>query len=145
MLLNHYPHSDIINYSDFDIFEGRHIMEKFKDFGDVLAKARKQKHLKQSELATLLNERGVSVTNQAISKWETGKVVPNAIQFLALCDIYGIDDALYFFSNGQAGKGSGHTGDVYDEVLSGLNKKGRKMAIEMIHALSESSKYAQKT
>ena len=95
--MNRYPHSDIINYSDFDIFEGRHIMEKFKDFGDVLAKARKQKHLKQSELATLLNEHGVSVTNQAISKWETGKVVPNAIQFLALCDIYGIDDALYFF------------------------------------------------
>ena len=120
-------------------------MEKFKEFGDILAKARKQKHLKQSELAALLTERGLAVTYQAVSKWETGKVVPNAIQFLTLCDIYGIDDALYFFSNGQAGNGARHTGDAYDEVLSGLNKKGRKMAIEMIRVLSESSKYAQKT
>ena len=119
-------------------------MEKFEGFGDSLVKARKRKHLNQRELTKLLNERGVLVKYPAICKWEKGKVVPNAIQFLILCDICGIDDALSFFSNGQAGNSSGHKIDAYDEVLSGLNPKGRKMVMELIRILRENPKYAQK-
>ena len=106
-------------------------MDKFKDFGVTLTKLRKRKHIKQSELAALLADRGISVTNQAISKWETGKTVPNAIQFLIICDIYGVEDVMSCFSDG-------HTG-----FLSGLNADGRKMALELIQVFGESEKYSQ--
>ena len=56
-------------------------MEKFKNLGETFTKLRKEKNLLQSEVAALLEERGISVTNQGVSKWETNKVVPNAIQF----------------------------------------------------------------
>ena len=119
-------------------------MDKFKDFGVTLTKLRKRKHIKQSELAALLAERGISVTNQAISKWETGKIVPNAIQFLIICDIYGVEDVMSCFSNDQEGKLSRRKTAGHEEMFSGLNENGRKMVTELIQVLSESARYAQR-
>ncbi len=119
--------------------------DKFKDLGEILTKLRKKKHIRQADLAALLAERGVTVTNQAISKWETGKAIPNAIQFLNLCDIYGINDVLYYFSKGQAGGVVSKMDGRRVNVFSGLNSDGRKMVFELIEVLSESSKYAQRT
>lgn len=144
-----YPNSDIIAYGFIIQYvlipsERPCTMEKFKNFGDTLTKLRKRKHIKQTELAALLAERGVTLTNQAISKWETGKAIPNAIQFLILCDIYEVDDVLACFSNGQAGGVNRRKDDGREEVLSGLNSDGRKMVTELIQVLSESSRYAQR-
>ena len=104
--------------------------EKFKCLGETLTKLRKEKNLLQSEVAALLEERGISVTNQGVSKWETNKVVPNAIQFLNLCDILGIEDVMSTFSDGYTG------------FQSGLNADGRKMVTELIHFLSENPKFS---
>ena len=104
--------------------------EKFKCLGETLTKLRKEKNLLQSEVAALLEERGISMTNQGVSKWETNKVVPNAIQFLNLCDILGVEDVMSTFSDG-------HTG-----FQSGLNAEGRKMVTELIHFLSENPKFS---
>ena len=68
---------------------------------------------------------------KAISKWETGAALPNAVQFLNLCDILGVEDVMSCFSDG-------HTG-----FLSGLNADGRKMALELIQVFGESEKYSQ--
>jgi len=106
-------------------------MDKFENLGDTLTFLRKQKNLQQTELAAMLNERGIKVTNHAISKWEKGYVIPNAVQFLNLCDIFGVEDVLGCFSDGHAG------------ILSGLNRDGREMATELIHVLGESARYAQ--
>lgn len=111
-------------------FERRDPMEKFKNLGETLTKLRKEKNLLQSEVAALLEERGISVTNQGVSKWETNKVVPNAIQFLNLCDILGIEDVMSTFSDGYTG------------FQSGLNADGRKMVTELIHFLSENPKFS---
>lgn len=61
-----------------------------------------------------LDELGFGVTNQAVSKWEKGATLPNARQFLAICDVLGIEDIRGTFS-GTGG-----------ELLAGLNREGAR-------------------
>ncbi len=108
-------------------------MDKFKNLGETLTRLRKEKNMLQSDVAELLEQRGISLTNQAISKWETDKVIPNAIQFLNLCDILGVEDVMSTFSDGYTG------------FQTGLNTEGRKIVTELIHFLSENPKFSQKS
>lgn len=55
------------------------------DIGKFIAKCRKDKQLTQAQLAELLN-----VTDRAVSKWETGKCMPDSSIMLTLCEILGI-------------------------------------------------------
>lgn len=50
-----------------------------------IAKCRKEKKLTQAQLAEKLN-----ITDRAVSKWETGKSMPDASIMLELCEILGI-------------------------------------------------------
>ena len=50
--------------------------------GKFIAACRKQENLTQALLAEKLN-----ITNRAVSKWETGKALPDSSIMLALCDI----------------------------------------------------------
>ena len=59
-------------------------MDQFKT-GKFIAECRKQKKLTQMQLAEKLN-----ITDKAISKWETGKAMPDSAIMLELCDILGI-------------------------------------------------------
>ncbi len=101
------------------------------DIGNVLYRLRTEKKISQRALALLLCEKGVEVTNQAVSKWENGTTQPSAAQFIALCDILGVYDVVGEFS----GKKSG--------VLSGLNSRGREMAREYIELLRSNDKYSE--
>jgi len=56
------------------------------ELGERIARARRERHRTQGELAEALAERGVRVQTAAVSKWEKGDSVPNAYQMLALCD-----------------------------------------------------------
>ena len=49
------------------------------DIGKTLAKLRKEAGLSQAELAVRLSMLGVDVTNQAVSKWESGSSVPGSL------------------------------------------------------------------
>ncbi len=53
--------------------------------GKFIAKRRKEKKLTQAQLAEKLN-----ITDRAVSKWETGKSMPDSSIMLALCEILGI-------------------------------------------------------
>ena len=53
--------------------------------GKFIAKRRKEKKLTQAQLAEKLN-----ITDRAVSKWETGKSMPDSYIMLALCEILGI-------------------------------------------------------
>ena len=53
--------------------------------GKFISTCRKEKGLTQMQLAEKLN-----ITNRAISKWETGKSMPDVSIMLDLCDILGI-------------------------------------------------------
>lgn len=53
--------------------------------GKFIAACQKEKGLTQTQLAEKLN-----ITNRAVSKWETGKSIPDAAIMLDLCKILGI-------------------------------------------------------
>jgi len=53
--------------------------------GKFIAKCRKEKKLTQAQLAEQLN-----ITDRAVSKWETGKSMPDSSIMLELCEILGI-------------------------------------------------------
>lgn len=55
------------------------------DIGKFIAKCRKEKKLTQAQLAERLN-----ITDRAVSKWETGKSMPDSSIMLELCGILGI-------------------------------------------------------
>ena len=101
----------------------------YRDIGETLYEKRNALGIKQAELAVRLEEEGVSVTNQAVSKWENGMTLPNARQFLALCRVLGIEDVLGEFCDGSAG------------LLEGLSQAGRRKAMEYIGLLHESGRY----
>lgn len=55
------------------------------EIGKFIVKCRKEKRLTQAQLAEKLN-----ITDRAVSKWETGKSMPDASIMLQLCEILGI-------------------------------------------------------
>ena len=59
-------------------------MDQLK-IGKFIAECRKQKNLTQMQLAEKLN-----ITDRAISKWETGKSLPDSSIMLDLCDVLSI-------------------------------------------------------
>ena len=59
-------------------------MEQTK-IGTFIARCRKKKKLTQAQLAERLN-----ITDRAVSKWETGKSMPDSSILLELCEILGI-------------------------------------------------------
>ena len=59
-------------------------MDQIK-IGKFIAECRKKQNLPQAQLAEKLD-----ITDRAISKWETGKAMPDSDIMLDLCDILGI-------------------------------------------------------
>lgn len=106
-------------------------MFMYDRIGELIARRRKELGMNQSELAAKLNRMGFSLSNQAISKWENGSTLPNARQFLTLCDALGVDDIRGVFS----GKGEG--------LLSGLDREGRKLVMNYAQLLRDSGRYSQ--
>ncbi|MEI3062214.1 MAG: hypothetical protein V8S72_04390 [Oscillospiraceae bacterium] len=64
---------------------------------------------------------------------EKGATLPNARQFLAICDVLGIEDIRGTFS-GTGG-----------ELLAGLNREGRGRALEYIQLLRESGRFRMRS
>ena len=60
--------------------------------GNIISDKRRALNLKQKDISDMLTARGVNIKARAYSTWESGEHVPNAYQFMALCDILGIDD-----------------------------------------------------
>ncbi len=56
-----------------------------KRIGAFIAQCRKEKNLTQMQLAELLE-----ITNQAVSKWENGRGMPDVSLLQPLCDVLGI-------------------------------------------------------
>jgi len=91
--------------------------------GKTLSELRRGKKFMQKDVAAKLHDFGFSVSSKTIYNWEKGLALPNAAQFLALCEILGVDDVLYSFSGVQRG------------AYAGLNQAGRKKAREFIDLL----------
>ena len=102
----------------------------YENIGELLSERRKELGINQTELAEAMSLRGFPVTNQAVSKWEKGATLPNARQFLALCEILDIDDIRGEFSYGSEG------------IFAGLCREGRRMALDYVQLLRDSGRYA---
>lgn len=72
-------------------------MRNDNTIGKKLIEARKSKNMSQKDLAAIMSQYGNSITPAAISKWEKGESVPNALQLFALCDIFGVEDIRSYF------------------------------------------------
>ena len=102
----------------------------YENIGQLLSNRRKELGINQTELAEAMSLRGFPVTNQAVSKWEKGATLPNAKQFLALCEILEIDDVRGEFSCGSEG------------IFAGLCREGRRLALDYVQLLRDSGRYS---
>lgn len=101
-------------------------------FGEKLTELRKAAGFSQQEVAALISLHLAPITNRAISKWETGATYPDAMQFIWLCEIYGVTDVASAFLN--------ITGN---DPFAGLNGDGVRMVKEYAGLLRMSTKYAE--
>lgn len=102
-----------------------------KTLGQILAKCRKDVNYKQGEVSRLLKGHfGMDVSVHSLSHWEKDVAVPNARQFLALCEIYKISNM-------------NETFNIYPSYssLSRLNDEGREKVIDFINILIKSQLY----
>ena len=100
-------------------------------FGEILAKARKEKNYKQKDVSALLMEKyGMDVKAGSISHWEKGDSMPNAWQFLRLCEVYQISNINETFG-------------VFDQAnpLSHLNNAGMKKIYDYAELLLQNDLY----
>ena len=96
---------------------------------ETLCAIRKDKGMTQTQVAEFLTERGIEVTQRAVSKWENGGTQPNTEQFLLLCELYDIRDVLSTFK-GKSG------------FLDTLNARGKSRVKEYIRLLEADEAFA---
>lgn len=94
--------------------------------GIRIAEARRENGLTLVALCDRLKAYGVTISDGALSKWETGATVPNAYQIMALCSAMNIEDGFRFFIR---------------TYQSPLNAEGMKKVSEYMADLVASGKY----
>ena len=91
--------------------------------GKALAELRRAKKLMQKDVAAKLSACGLAVSAKTIYNWEKGIAQPSIPHFLALCDIFGVEDVLWRFAG------------IHKGPYAGLNQAGRLKARELIDLL----------
>ena len=102
--------------------------------GEILANARKSKHLSQPELAEELAKMGIQKSHKSISTWEKGLAEPSCTTLMALSKILGITD-IY----------DRYYGDTPEHPYTLLNDEGKAKVDEYTQLLVDSGKYAKHT
>ena len=110
------------------------------EFKDVIKELRKEKSIKQSELADIFQ-----VDRSAVGKWETGKNKPGADLLEKLADYFNV--SIDYLMGRQENRGSF---DAYKRnerdikllnTFSKLNDFGKSEALKRINELAELPKY----
>lgn len=107
-----------LNYNANDLREENGIGRRIQTW-------RKENGLSLVELCALLEKSGVEVKRSALNKWELGETVPNGYQLLALCELFGLDESVNYFTG-------------RDE----FNAEGRRKLREYRRDLLDSGNYA---
>ncbi|MDO4647025.1 MAG: XRE family transcriptional regulator [Eubacteriales bacterium] len=105
---------------------------RFRDFGQTIATKRKEKKLSQPQLAELLNQKGLNVKANSLSKWEKNVNSPNVQQFFTLCEVLEIEDINETF--GVA---------IENNLYAQLNSEGQKKTLEYMNLLIKSGMYVR--
>ena len=94
--------------------------------GKFIAECRKNANLTQMQLAEKLN-----ITDRAISKWETGKSLPDSSIMLGLCDILGI--SVNELLSGE------------NIIIENSNQKNEQLLLDMAKELEQKNKTVWKS
>lgn len=86
------------------------------EFKDVIKQLRKEKKLKQSDLAEIFN-----VDRTAVGKWEQGKNKPNADTLLVIADYFGVSTD-YLLGKSDVREELVNKKEPIDDGLSGKKK-----------------------
>ena len=100
-----------------------------KSLGEILGELRRESGLTLRGVCAELAGRGFEIQPAGVSKWEKDMTMPNAAQFLALCEIYSVSDIALTF----AGRSS---------PLAGLNAAGRRLVEDYVRVLAASGLYS---
>ena len=101
-----------------------------KSIGTVLSELRTAAGLRQQELSEQFRLHNNPVSSGAISKWEKDNTLPNAAQFLTLCEIYGAYPVIRAFLP-----------DDRSFPISELNEEGCRKVLEYIGLLRDSGHF----
>jgi len=101
--------------------------------GVTLAGLRRAKKMMQKDVATRLSGYGINISAKTIHNWEKSIALPNARQFVALCDVLDVDDVMWQFAG------------VIRGPYAGLNQAGRSKAREFIEILRHVDMYRDKS
>jgi len=85
------------------------------DFGKIILKIRKERHLTQKALADLIN-----VSDRTISKWENGQSVPDLICVKNMCKALGISPSSLVLDKKSKKE---HFNDINHKILDFFNAK----------------------
>ena len=100
------------------------------NIGEVISHYRKEKKLSQVDIAIMLNNYGINITNGAVSSWEKGNSIPGAETLLALCELLEISDIYTAF-----------IGENPLDPFKNLNAEGKQKVLEYISLLEKSGEY----
>lgn len=100
------------------------------DISGTLLALRKQLGLSQAEVAEYVTKQGQPIVQTQVSKWEKGERVPDATNFLLLCQLYGVHDVLTVFCDAS-------------RADSALNDLGRQRLLEYMRLLQSSNRYVK--
>lgn len=97
------------------------------NIGQIIAALRKSKSITQEELA-----RQLSISSQAVSKWETGTCLPDTQMLPALASFFGV--SVDYLFNGDSAVKDKNIGDaIFDYISSFGQFKGYKPALELFN------------
>lgn len=94
-----------------------------KRIGVFISQCRKEKNLTQMQLAELLG-----ITNQAVSKWENGRGMPDVSLLQPLCDVLGI--SLNELFSGEHISAEEYKGKA-EENISNFLKKNKLLILSL--------------
>ncbi len=103
-----------------------------KPIGKIIALHRRNRQLSQKEVAELLAQKGITISNAGISAWEKGNSMPTAEALLALCEVLKINDIYTEF-----------IGTNPLDPFRNINNAGRQKALEYIDLLEKSGYYGR--
>ena len=103
--------------------------------GKKLQALRTENGLSLAGMSARLTENGLDVSLNAINKWELGMSSPSAYQLMGICAIFGIDDAVEYFTGRQRLNDTGRrkVASYRDDLIASGNYKPQLSDGELIY------------
>lgn len=108
---------------------GRTIMKQI-EVGAFITQCRKEKKLTQAQLAEKLN-----ITDRAVSKWETGKSMPDSSIMLELCEILGITVNELLMGEREKRESYKEKGDENLDTIDTIKKRKNRVGFKRLGAV----------